>query len=781
MKDIYTQYTSDEIWLIKDAEWDRGLQSIREAQFAQANGYIGTRGVLEDIPYDALPGTYIAGVYDKMGSQVDELVNLPNPVNFKFTIEGQKLDVVAADVLSHKRALNMKKGLLLRHNIYRGANKRRYDYQSVRFISMHQKSIGVMRIALTSLDDNCIVDVNTGIDTSIANAGILSEGKKRHFRVRELGQQDNAGYLIAETLDKKHIITYWSGFYYCINGGKRIYAEDNAFQLRLKKNQTAVFTKIFSIKDYPHKQNHADYKRKSVRIFKDAFSRGFPPLLNDHINAWDKKWKKADILIRGTANLQQNLRFNIYHMISCGPTGNGAASIGARTLSGEGYRGHIFWDAEIFLFPFYLFNYPEMAKNMLLYRYRRLDKARELALREGYKGAKFPWESASTGDEDTPGWARDIDGKTTKVHTHRYEHHITADIAYAVYKYFVVTEDASFMEKYGYEIIAETARFWASRVRLNKRTKKYDINDVIGPDEIHINVKNNAFTNMMAKWNLITAHKLLSGFRKEKGDSFKELNQRLNLKENEIKEWKRIASRINFKVSKKGIIEQFEGYFKLKNITLTETDENGIPAIPVRPSTKNLALTQLVKQADVIMLLYLLSDVFSNKTKKDNYFYYMDRTVHRSSLSPSICSAVACGCNDIQRAYNLFNLSLRTDISNIYGNTHEGIHAASLGGTWQALVFGFCGVEIFKEKLCINPKVPRTWHEVAFSLFWKRSMFYLNITNNVVKVKMHSRIKKEENLIVFGHKYCIKPGRWQKIQQPSRRLRERYYGTDEIR
>jgi len=773
MKDIYSSYITDDAWLIKNTEWARPMQSIRESQFALGNGYIGIRGVLEDIPYDALPGTYIAGVYDKMGSQVDELVNLPNPVNFKFTVEGQKLDVIAADVLSHMRALNMKKGLLVRHDIYRDAHKKCYDYQSLRFISMHQKNTGVIRIALTSLDQDCVVDVNTGIDTSIANAGVLSEGQKRHFRVCELGQQDNAGYLVIETFDKKNIITYWSGFHYQING-KEIYAQDNVFQLKLKKNQTVIFTKIFTIKDYPYKQGHADYKKKSLAIFKGALNKGFLTLLDEHISAWDKKWKRSDVVIKGTANLQQNLRFNIYHMLTCGISNNGLSSIGARALSSEGYRGHIFWDTEIFLFPFYLFNYPDIAKSLLFYRYKRLNKAKELALAAGYKGAKFPWESASTGDEETPGWAKDIDSKVTRVHTHEYEHHVTADIAYAVYKYFVVTEDNSFMEKYGYEMLAETARFWASRVKFNKRTKKYDILNVIGPDEIHIDVKNNAFTNMMAKWNLITASKLLFKLRGERAGLYKKLRQQLNLKTSEIQEWKNIASRISFLVNKKGIIEQFEGYFKLKNVTLTETDENGIPEIPVRPSTKNLALTQLVKQADVVMLLYLLGDVFSDKTKKDNYNYYIERTLHRSSLSPSVHSAVACECNDMQRAYNLFNLSLRADISNIHNNTHEGIHAASLGGTWQAMLFGFCGLKVAKEKLSINPKIPRTWREVAFSLYWKRSLLDFKITNSSVRVKMHSRVKKEQELIIYGRRYHIKPGRWQDIQQPSRRNKERY-------
>ncbi len=774
MKELYTPYTTDESWLIKETEWDKYLQSVRESQFTQGNGYMGIRGALEDVPYDSQPGTYIAGVYDKIGSQVDELVNLPNPVNFKFTIEGQKLDVVAAEVLTHKRALNMKKGLLLRHNIYRDAHKRRYDYQSLRFVSMHQKNTGVMKIALTPLDEDCVVDINTGIDTSVVNAGILSEGKKRHFRVRELGQLDNSGYLIIETFEKKNIIIYNSGFYYSINNRKR-YAQDNVFQLNLKKDQTVIFTKIFTIKDFPYKQSHAAYKKKSLVIFKKAFKKGFSALLDEHITSWDKKWKVSDVVIKGTYNLQQNLRFNIYHMLSCAVSDNGLSSIGARALSSEGYRGHVFWDTEIFLFPFYLFNYPKIAKSLLLYRCKRMDKARELAIREGYKGAKFPWESASTGEEETPGWARDIDGKISRVYTHAYQHHVTADIAYAVYKYVLATDDTAFMEKYGYEVFAETARFWASRVKFNKRKKVYEINNIIGPDEIHINVKNNAFTNMMAKWNLLTANKMLLKFRRENKPGYKDLCRRLSIKASEIREFKEIASHIAFPVNKKGIIEQFDGFFKLRKIALTETDENGIPIIPITPSTKNLALTQLIKQADVLMLLYLLGDVFSSKTKKDNYEYYVNKTIHKSSLSPSIHSIMACECRDMQRAYSLFNLSLRSDISNIYGNTQEGIHAASLGGTWQALIFGFCGLSITKETLCVNPNTPRTWHEVRFSILWKQALLDFKISRSCVKLKMHSRKKRLLKVIVFGKRYSIKSGKWLNIQQPSRRPKKRYH------
>jgi kojibiose phosphorylase len=389
MKELYSQFTEDELWLIKEMGFERSLQNIREAQLALGNGYFATRAVLEEIPYDAMPGTYIAGVYDKLTAQVAELVNLPNPFNFRFTVNGEKIDVVTMDVLKHKRILNMKKGLLIRHTVYQDSKKRRYDYQSLRFVSMHNKNIGVMQIALTPLDETCWIDINTGIDTSIWNAGVLTEGRKRHFRVRELGQQQNAGYLIIETLEKKHTIIYWSGFYYEI-GNKKVYAKDNIFQLKVKKGQTVIFTKVFFIERFPYTKDPSKYKEKAFKKFYRAFHAKFEKLLKDHIKAWEKLWEKADILIVGTANLQQNLRFNIYHMLICANYDDGFSSVGARTLTGEGYRGHIFWDAEIFVMPFYLFVFPEVAKNFLLYRYRRLDAARENARKNGYRGAMFP-------------------------------------------------------------------------------------------------------------------------------------------------------------------------------------------------------------------------------------------------------------------------------------------------------------------------------------------------------------------------------------------------------
>ncbi|MFH1318943.1 MAG: glycosyl hydrolase family 65 protein [Candidatus Omnitrophota bacterium] len=754
MKDTYFSYENDDLWMIKETEWTRNLQGIRETQFALGNGYLGVRGVLEGIPYDAMPGTYMAGIYDKMTAQVSELINLPNSFNFKFTVEGEKLDLVAMNNTSHRRSLNMKKGVLVRHTSYRDSKKRQYDYSSIRFVSMHNKNIGVMQITLTPKDAECVLDINTGIDTSISNAGVLTEGRKRHFRVKELGQSEDAGYVAVDTLEKKYTVIYWSGFYYEING-KKVFAKDNIFQLKLKKNQTVVFTKIFCMKHFSYKENVAFCKKDAFKIFNKAFRQGFSALIKDHVISWDKLWTKADIVIGGTANLQQNLRFNIYHMLICGHFDKGFSSIGARTLSGEGYRGHIFWDSEIFLLPFYLFTFPRVAKNMLLYRYRCLDKARDLAKREMYKGAKFAWESGDTGEEETPEWARDIDGSIIKIHTHQFEHHITADVAYAVYKYYVATGDEQFMDICGYEMMFETARFWTSRAEYNKRKKKYEIKNIIGPDEFHINIDNNVFTNMMAKRNLITAYKLYHE-AKRKSPTFKKLKSRLNLNDKEVKQWRMVASDIVSNITKDKVIEQFEGYFKLKKVNLTKTDENGILLLPRTVKPKDLGKTQIVKQADVLMLLCLLDDVFNIKTKIVNYNFYISRTIHTSSLSMPSHSLIASEVGDINRAYSFFNVSLRADISNLYGNTKEGIHAASLGGTWQAVVFGFGGVKVKKEKLFISPRMPRSWGKMVFSLSWKGDMVKLEITNNLIKIKVVSSQQKTVEIGIFDKLTQIK-------------------------
>lgn len=749
MKDYYSKYNTEYPWLIKEEGWVRLLQGVREAQLALGNGFLGSRAVLEEIPYDAQPGTYVAGVYDRIGSQVAELVNLPNPFNFKIMIDGERLGVVTMDVVEHRRILNLRHGLLCRHTVFQDRKKRKYDYQTLRFVSMQDKNIGVMQIIFTPLDDGAEASIETGIDTSVHNVRTVTEGRKKHFRAKEVGQFKNEGYLIVETFGKLHTVIFRSGFSYETKG-KKILAKDNIFELKLRKNQTVVFTKIFCVDAISKEEDLDNIKRLSEKKFRKAFQRSFDCLLRRHIRAWECLWNMAEVSIWGDPEVEKNFRFNIYHMLICGPKDNGSSSIGARALTGEGYRGHIFWDTEIFLFPFYLYTLPDVAKHMLLYRYKRLDAARVIAKKYGFKGAMFPWESAGLGEDETPGWAKDLDGKVIRIHTGEMEHHITADIAYAFYHYYNVTHDEKFLRDYGYEILFETARFWASRVEYNKKKKKYEIKQVIGPDEFHVDVNNNAFTNMMAKWNLVIAYNMFKKLRKLNIKVYRKLVQKIGLASKEVAEWKNIATRISINMGKRQVIEQFDGYFRKRRIKITDWDENFIPVVSEKLTPRDYGKTQLVKQADVIMLLYLLSDVFSIKTKRENYAYYIDRTIHKSSLSLPVYARMAIDVGDRSRGYRFFHAALRTDLSNINKNTNEGIHAACMGGIWQVLINGFAGVKIEKGILSINPKMPRIWRKILFSLHWRGNLLRLEVKSNKIKIQLVSPGRKKVKIRVFG-------------------------------
>jgi len=775
MKDFYSKYRSDESWLIREDGWVRSLQPIRETQLALGNGFLGSRAVLEEMPYDATPGTYIAGLYDRIGSQVTELVNLPNPFNFKMMLKGEKLGVITMDVLNHARVLDLRQGILTRHTVFMDSKKKRYDYQSLRFVSSHNKNIGVMQVILTPLDDNAKVSIETGIDTSVYNAGTVTEGRKKHFRVKELGQFDNEGYIIVQTFSKQNFVIIRSGFYY-ETLGKKTLAEDNVFELGLKKGQTITFTKIFYIDTVSKGDDLEKMKKSSEKGFRKSLSLSFNKLLKRHTKAFRALSDMGEISIWGDPESEKNTRFNIYHMLICAREDGGLSSIGARGLSGEGYHGHIFWDAEIFILPFYLYTMPEVARNMLMYRYNRLDAARAIARKHGYKGAMFPWESAGTGVDETPGWAKDLDGKIIRIHTGSLEHHITADIAYSVHHYYNVTRDEKFMRNYGYEIVFECARFWISRIKYNRKSRKYEIKNVIGPDEFHDNVDNNAYTNMMAKWNLLLAHKMYHKLRKHDPKILKSLTQRLGVTAHEAVMWKNIAARIVFKIGKDQIIEQFKGYFKLKRIRINKWDEDYIPIISKKLTPRGFYKTQFVKQADVLMLLHLLSDVFSRETKKRNYDFYVERTLHKSSLSLPIYSLMAAEAGDMNRAFRYFDASLRTDISNIHNNVSEGIHTACIGATWQTFINGFAGVRVEKGMLSIAPNLPKTWRKALFSLHWRSNLIKFEVNNDKVKIQLIPEKKGSTKIKVFGTLHEISGNRvFTFTRKTKRSKRESYY------
>jgi kojibiose phosphorylase len=447
----------------------------------------------------------------------------------------------------------------------------------------------------------------------------------------------------------------------------------------------------------------------------DALHQGAEKIVAAHVRAWESAWQTADVAVVGDANAQRALRFACYHLISVANPDEGRTSIGARMLTGLAYRGHIFWDTEIFLLPFYAFTHPEVARSQLLYRYRTLPMAREKARAMGYRGALYPWESADTGAEATPPYAVEPTGDVIPILTGEQEHHISADIAYAVWQYWQISGDDRFLLEAGAEIIIETARFWASRGRF-EADGRYHIRTVIGPDEYHEGVDDNAYTNVMAQWNLERGVEVARLLAERWPQHWRELAMRLNVTAEELDQWSRIARAMYTGFDPEtGLFEQFQGYFDLEEIDLAAYEPRTVP-MDVLLGRERTQRSKVVKQADVVLLIALLWDRFSPLVREANFRYYEPRCGHGSSLSPAVHALVAARLGDITLAERYFRQTMAIDLSNILGNAAGGVHAAALGGLWQATVFGFAGICYSSGRLSIDPHLPRRWRRLTVPL-----------------------------------------------------------------
>jgi kojibiose phosphorylase len=770
-------------WYILDIGWNPSRQRQAETLLTLGNGYLGSRGALEESPVDGQPGTFFAGLFDDTGAQVTEMINAPNPMSFVLAVGGEKLGVTAMDVLDFRRILDMHQGLLYRETLYRTTiGKRKIHYESLRFFSMANPHVVAFRVAVTPLDHALTFTGRSTVDTSVTNQGLVTEGAKRHFHLYDFSNVDGVSYLCTKTLEKEVLIAYASILTVNVNG-RTVRQRRRKFEIAVDKGQTAVFTRYFAMYTSREIKTRA-IRSKAMNTVRRAAAAGFDELVARHARRWRSLWQHCDIRLNGDRRLQRALRFNIYHLlIAASPHSPSGYSVGARSLSGEGYRGHVFWDTEIFLLPFYIHTMPDVARKLLEYRIQRIAAAREKARAHGYEGAMFPWESADTGEDVTPTWHKDFDGKVIEIHTMQQEHHITADVAYAAWQYFMATGDVSFMLKGGLELVLEAARFWASRVAYDRRHRRYGVRNVIGPDEFHERVDHNAFTNAMARWTLRTARVLYEQLRHLQPAAVRRITKKLAFRRSELDRFRRIEERMFLPWDRRtGLLEQFEGYSRKKKYPLPAPDANGLPRFPKSIPLEKLQSTQFIKQADVVMLGWLLPALFSRESLMRNFDYYERRTLHKSSLSVPVyaCVAARLGLRDL--AYRYLRIAAETDLKGVYGNTRDGVHAAAIGGTWLAVIKGFCGVHQEDGVLCFDPGLPRKWKSVEFCLQWQGSLLCGRAEREalVIERKEHpesarKRLRRFLPVRVYGAMHRLVAGR--KYVFPVRRKRAATLGT----
>ena len=720
----------DSTWLVTQTGFRADQQHHMETIFTTGNGYFCSRGSLEE----GYPGeralTLAHGIFDDMPVVRTELANLPNWLDMTITVDGHRFRLDHGECLRFNRALDLRTGLLRREVRWQAPNGVVLDMTFERFASYAHEHLGALRVLITAVNRPCQITVETGVNGHVANEDLL------HWNHVAQGDQDNSVlWLHSRTrhsgLDlaaAATISTSVQGTTTCQQcpGQPRFVLSDT-----LDEAQTLSIDKLVSYTaSRDAVENAGDVVARAIDTLHD---HTYNSLRAEQVRAWDDLWHESDVIIEGDADAQLAIRFHLFQLLIAAPQHDDHVSIGAKTLSGLGYRGHVFWDTEIFILPFFTHTQPHIARNMLLYRYHTLAGARQKAARNGFEGAQFAWESAVTGEEVTPTWVPDFSGEgLVRIWTGDIEIHISADIAYALMQYWRVTGDDAFMRDHGAEIILDTARFWGDRAELEEQDGRrcYALRDVIGPDEYHDHVDNNAYTNRMAQWHLQTACDLLDWLDATYPDKAQTLRDQLDLDDARLRHWHDVIDHVIIPYDPEtGLIEQFEGFFELKRIdpqVIATTDRSMHVVLGIEGANES----QVIKQADVIMLLCLLRDEYDAQTWTTNWDTYMPITDHRygSSLGPSFHAWAACEMGKPDEGYEHFMLAARADLYDVRGNTDDGIHAASAGGLWQAVVFGFVGLRLAADGLTLNPHLPAHWQRLSFCVRYRGELYTVEVT-----------------------------------------------------
>lgn len=704
-------------WIISERDFNCDFLRKSESIFALGNGYLGLRSATEEKYLNEHRGFYVSGLFNKFPGEVSELGNLPDILNMNFIINGQRFNLNYGEIKSYDKQLNLKTGELIRKITWISPNGDKVYLDFYRFVSMDNKHLMGSKVEISSNSSALIIEFESGIDGKVTNSGVqhFTENKKRIYDQKYLRYT-------ASTTDSAIDIDLLSthNFYQLNQKTKTSMVLDRRFvginkKITLDKRDCLVIEKISSIYTSLDELPPIDQRIEEIKTTYDSAYQASK-------DQWEALWEMYDVKIFGNHFDQLAIRFSIYHMLIMAPV-NEKFGIGAKGLTGEGYKGHSFWDTEIFILPFFIYTNPNQAKALLKYRYHLLDVAKQKAKDHGYEGAMYPWEAAATTEGDqTPEYAivDTMTGKPTKVLSGKVEQHISADVSYAVCQYFELTKDFEFMKDYGFEIVFEIANFWSSRLEFNEAKGQYEITGVIGPDEYKESAENNAFTNYMAHFSL---KKAIEYSKLIKHDQYDCINRQ---------QWIAKVNKIYLpQPNEDKIIAQDDSYLGLKTIDIEKyKDQNEVDLIFKDYNLKDLNNYQVTKQADVVMLLNLLENRFDDEVIKKNFEFYESKTLHDSSLSLSMHCLLAAKLGMVEKAYELFEQASRIDLGQSLNSSNNGIHAASLGGLWQAIVFGFSGLKVKDNDIKINPNLPLSWMSLEYKIKVNNKKYRIIVTSS---------------------------------------------------
>ncbi|MBD2566497.1 beta-phosphoglucomutase [Anabaena lutea FACHB-196] len=707
-------------WILIENQFNPELLHPRETIFTIGNGYLGTRGSFEEGYPRALSATFIHGVYDDVPVVYTELANCPDWLPLVVIIDGERFRLDQGQILAYERQLDLRQGVLSRSVRWRSPKGKNIDINFERFASLADHHVLGQRCQLTPVDFHGLIEIEASINGYPENQGF------NHWEGLDQGKIDKGFWLHSRTRNTQ--IDIGMAARMIISGTEAALQVNTApgyptvsATFFAEPEQTVTLEKIvtvFTSRDVEEPVTTAPAKLAQLP--------DYITLRNANEKAWAEVWQQSDVVIEGDITAAFAVRYNIFQLLIAAPRDDEKVSIPAKTLSGFGYHGHVFWDTEIFILPFFTFTQPAIARNLLSYRYHTLNGARRKALHYGYQGAMFAWESAVTGDEVTPRWSlpNDFYAEDVRIWCRDREIHISADITYGAWNYWQVTGDDEWMRDYGAEMILDTAIFWSSRVEFNSQAQRYEIRGVIGADEYHELVHNNSFTNRMVQWHLEKACLVDDWLRRQFPEKAAELAEKLQLTTKIRTHWQEIINKIWISYNPETkLIEQCEGFFQLEDINLADYEPRQ-KSMQVILGIEGANKRQVLKQPDVLMLLYLMRESaefpYNQKTLQANWDYYAPRTdiTYGSSLGPAIHAILAADLGKSQEAYNLFMQAAMVDLQDKRGNTQDGIHGASAGGIWQVIVFGFGGIQFQENVPVANPHLPAGWTRLQFKLHW---------------------------------------------------------------
>ncbi len=801
-KDIehwFSRGLEQDSWTLVYHGFEPGRERLRETLTTVGNGYFGTRGCFEANRADEVvhyPGTYIAGVYNSLPSVVfrktitnNDLVNCPNWLLVELAIENGKFrSPLDFELLDYRHSLDIRTAVMSRRLTFKDRKGRITTITSQRLASMSDPHLGAMRFSVRPENWSGKITLRSCLDGTVINYGVprYRELNSKHLTPISVSEAQGAINLEVQTVISK-VRIFMQARHSLLCDGKTAKCEQQSehdvgliaerFAFSAREGQEYTLEKIVSL--YTSKDRDVTDSQGSSRSALDG-KPSFADLREAHERVWRALWDRADISVEGDRFAQQALRLHIYHLLCTASPHNRRIDAGmpARGLHGEAYRGHIFWD-ELFIYPFYNLRFPNIARALLLYRYRRLEGAREYAHEYGYRGTMYPWQTADNGHEETQiihfnpvsgKWDPDLSS---------LQRHVSIAVAYSVWEYFYCTGDLEFINEYGAEILVLTTRFWASIAEYDEADRRYHIRGVMGPDEFHEKypdadaeaggLNDNAYTNILVSWLM---HKTIQTLEYLPKKDMRILVEKTGFKPAEKELWKDIVSKMNVVISKEGIISQFDGYMDLKELDWEayRSKHGNIGRLDriLKAEGDSPDRYKLSKQADLLMIYYLLSpgqvknilelmgyEVGDElELMRKNYEYYVQRTSHGSTLSFIVHSGVLKYLKGHrQDMWRWFHTALKSDIDDIQGGTtEEGIHTGVMGGTMDLVIKAFAGISLFKDAILFEPQLPLHWRRLVFKLCHRRNWFQITLTATELTVKKLSESKKQGVDVLVGDK-----------------------------